>query len=54
MQAFKGTSKEIKSHTLDVVKKEILKLLTAQIIYPISNSEWVSPIHVLPKKEESQ
>jgi hypothetical protein len=38
----------------DVVKKEILMLLTTKIIYPISDSEWVSPIHVVPKKGESQ
>lgn len=34
----------------DVVKREVLKLLEAGIIYPISNSKWVSPIHVVPKK----
>src|SRR3954470_8366707 len=34
----------------EVVKKEIVKLLDAGIIYPISDSEWVSPIHVVPKK----
>ena len=34
----------------EVVKKEILKLLDAGIIYPISDSEWVSPVHVVPKK----
>ena len=34
----------------EVVKKEIMKLLDAGIIYPISNSDWVSPIHVVPKK----
>jgi hypothetical protein len=34
----------------DVVKKEILKLLDAGIIYPISDSNWVSPIHIVPKK----
>ena len=28
----------------EVVKKEIIKLLDAGIIYPISDSEWVSPI----------
>ena len=33
-----------------VVKKEIMKLLDAGIIYPISDSQWVSPIHVVPKK----
>ena len=35
---------------LDVVRKEVEKLLSAGIIYPISDSEWVSPIHVVPKK----
>ncbi|XP_058733004.1 uncharacterized protein LOC131604588 [Vicia villosa] len=34
----------------DVVKKEIQKLLEAGIIYPISDSKWVSPVHVVPKK----
>ena len=34
----------------EVVKKEILKLLDNRIIYPISDSSWVSPIHVVPKK----
>ncbi|XP_078170268.1 uncharacterized protein LOC144564543 [Carex rostrata] len=33
-----------------VVKKEIFKLLDAGIIYPISDSKWVSPVHVVPKK----
>ncbi|XP_057417391.1 uncharacterized protein LOC130711664 [Lotus japonicus] len=35
---------------LDVVKKEITKLLQAGIIYPISDSPWVSPVQVVPKK----
>ena len=34
----------------EVVKKELMKLLDAGIIYPISDSQWVSPIHVVPKK----
>ena len=34
----------------EVVKKEIVKLLDAGIIYPISDSKWVSPIHVVLKK----
>ncbi|GAU45471.1 hypothetical protein TSUD_13140 [Trifolium subterraneum] len=34
----------------EVVKKEVLKLLEAGMIYPISDSEWVSPVHVVPKK----
>ncbi|RDX64880.1 Retrovirus-related Pol polyprotein from transposon 17.6, partial [Mucuna pruriens] len=35
---------------LDVVKKEVTKLLAAGIIYPISNSNWVSLVQVVPKK----
>lgn len=34
----------------EVVKKEIIKWLDAGIIYPISNSSWVSPIQCVPKK----
>ena len=34
----------------EVVKKEILKLLHVEIIYPVPHSEWVSPIQVMPKK----
>ncbi|GKE09786.1 reverse transcriptase domain-containing protein [Tanacetum coccineum] len=34
----------------EVVKKEIVKLLDTSIIYPITNSPWVSPIHCVPKK----
>ena len=33
-----------------VIKKEVLKLLHAGIIYPMPYSEWVSPIQVVPKK----
>ena len=32
------------------MKKEIIKLLDAGIIYPISDSEWVSLVQVVPKK----
>ncbi|GJY26033.1 hypothetical protein Tco_0400759 [Tanacetum coccineum] len=34
----------------DVVKNEIVKLLDSGLIYPISDSSWVSPIYVVPKK----
>jgi len=34
----------------EVVKKEVLKLLDVGVIYPISNSKWVSPVQVVPKK----
>jgi hypothetical protein len=35
---------------LDVVKKEVTKLLQVEIIYPISDSRWVSNVQVVPKK----
>ncbi|GJX18970.1 reverse transcriptase domain-containing protein [Tanacetum coccineum] len=34
----------------DVIKKEVEKLLDAELIYPISDSPWVSPVHCVPKK----
>ncbi|XP_038680943.1 uncharacterized protein LOC119981873 [Tripterygium wilfordii] len=34
----------------EVVRSEILKLLDVGVIYPISDSKWVSPVHLVPKK----
>ena len=34
----------------EVVKNEVIKLLDNDIIYPISDSKWVSPTQVVPKK----
>nr|GEY53050.1 hypothetical protein [Tanacetum cinerariifolium] len=34
----------------DVIKQEDIKLLDAGLIYPISDSPWVSPVHCVPKK----
>ena len=33
-----------------IMKEEVLKLLEAGLIYPISDSTWVSPVQVVPKK----
>nr|GEY11558.1 reverse transcriptase domain-containing protein [Tanacetum cinerariifolium] len=35
----------------DVIKKEVLKLLDAELIYPISDNHWVSLVHCVPKKD---
>ncbi|KAM2824742.1 hypothetical protein COP1_034615 [Malus domestica] len=35
---------------MEVVKNEIIKLLDCGVIYPISDSRWVSPIQCVPKK----
>src|SRR6185503_7927283 len=39
------------SHAMrDVVKRDVIKLLNAGIIYPVPHSEGVSPVHCVPKK----
>ena len=42
--------RRLNPNIFEVVKKEILKWLQADFIYAISNSTWVSPVHVVPKK----
>ncbi|GKB55777.1 hypothetical protein Tco_0911963 [Tanacetum coccineum] len=34
----------------ELIKKEVIKLFDAGLIYPISDSLWVSPVHCVPKK----
>ncbi|GJR81961.1 hypothetical protein Tco_0152746 [Tanacetum coccineum] len=34
----------------EVIKKEVIKLLEAGLIYPVSDSPWVRPVHCVPKK----
>nr|GEX03650.1 retrovirus-related Pol polyprotein [Tanacetum cinerariifolium] len=38
----------------DVIKQEVIKLLDVGLIYPISDSPWVSPVHCVPKKGGDQ
>ncbi|GKC91801.1 hypothetical protein Tco_1152450, partial [Tanacetum coccineum] len=45
-----STSKKGESEIHEVIKKEVIKLLDAGLIYPISDSLWVSPVHCVPKK----
>ena len=42
--------RRLNSPMMDVVKKEILKLLKVGVIYLISDSNWVSLVQVVPKK----
>ena len=44
--------RRLNPHMQEVVSVEVLKLLQAGIIYPISDSTWVSPTQVVPKKYE--
>ena len=36
----------------EVIRVEILKLLDNEIIYPISDCQWVSSVHTVPKKSD--
>ena len=42
--------RRLNPHMQEVVRAEVIKLLQAGIIYPISDSSWVSPTQVVPKK----
>nr|GEW98465.1 reverse transcriptase domain-containing protein [Tanacetum cinerariifolium] len=44
------SQKRVNPKIHDVIKKEVIKLLDAGMIYPISDSPWVSLIHCVPKK----
>ncbi|GKD08640.1 reverse transcriptase domain-containing protein [Tanacetum coccineum] len=42
--------RRVNSKIHEVIKKEVIKLLDAGLIYAIFDSPWVSPIHCVPKK----
>nr|GEU39446.1 reverse transcriptase domain-containing protein [Tanacetum cinerariifolium] len=44
------SQRRVNSKIHEVIKKEVIKLLDAGMIYPIFDSPWVSPIHCVPKK----
>nr|GEU94671.1 DNA-directed DNA polymerase [Tanacetum cinerariifolium] len=44
------SQRRVKPKIHEVIKKEVIKLLDAGMIYSISDSPWVSPIHCVPKK----
>nr|GEX25184.1 hypothetical protein [Tanacetum cinerariifolium] len=48
-QGIGSAPKKVNPKIHDVIKKEVLKLLNAGLIYPISDSPWVSPVHCVPK-----
>ena len=49
-KAVRQPQRRLNPHLQEVVRVEVLKLLKSGIIYPISDSTWVSPTHVVPKK----
>ena len=49
-KAVRQPQRRLNPHLQEVVPIEVLKLLQAGIIYPISDSTWVSPTQVVPKK----
>ena len=49
-KAIRKPQRRLNPHMQEVVRIEVLKLLQADIIYLISDSTWVSPTQVVPKK----
>ncbi|GJZ26500.1 reverse transcriptase domain-containing protein [Tanacetum coccineum] len=44
------SQRRVKLKIHEVIKKEVLKLLDAEMIYPISDNPWVSSVHCVPKR----
>ena len=42
--------RRLNPNMIEVLKGEILKSLKGDVIYAISDSSWVSPVHMVPKK----
>ena len=51
-RSVKQPQRRLNPHMQEVVLAEVLKLLQDGIIYPISDSTWVSPTQVVPKKSK--
>ncbi|GJZ55090.1 reverse transcriptase domain-containing protein [Tanacetum coccineum] len=50
IKVLKSRKRVICLETSDIKWKEVEKLLDVVLIYPISDSPWVSPVHCVPKK----
>eukprot|EP00257_Ricinus_communis_P016126 XP_015574194.1 uncharacterized protein LOC107261200 [Ricinus communis] len=51
--AVRDTQRRLNLNIKEVVKKEVQKLLDEGIIYPTDDSNWVSPVHVVPKNSST-
>jgi len=49
-KSYRDHQRRINPTLQEVFKKEVIKWLDNGIIYPIFDSEWVSPVQVVPKK----
>ena len=49
-KSVKQPQRRLNPHRQELVRAEVLKLLQVDIIYPKSDSTWVSPTQVVPKK----
>ncbi|RDX71694.1 hypothetical protein CR513_48914, partial [Mucuna pruriens] len=49
-QPIRQQQRRLNPTILDMVKKEVTRLVAVEIIYPISDSQWLSSIQVVPKK----
>ena len=45
----KQPQRRMNPNLMEIVKEELQKLLNVNFIYPISDSQWVSPLVIVPK-----
>ena len=48
-RAIRQCQRRLNLHLRDIVKQELQQLLDVNFIYPISDSQWVSPLVFVPK-----
>ncbi|KAL1568930.1 hypothetical protein AAHA92_00473 [Salvia divinorum] len=53
-KAHRDPQRKLNPHLREEVLKEVLKLVSLGIIYSIPDSNWVSPVHMVPKKSGIQ
>ena len=50
---FCQTQRRINPTLKEIVKTKLQKFLDVGLIYPISDSRWVSPLVIVPKRQEN-
>ncbi|KAL1563411.1 hypothetical protein AAHA92_05881 [Salvia divinorum] len=53
-KSHRDPQRKLNPNMQEEVMKEVLKLLSLWIIYSVADSEWVSPVHMVPKKSGIQ
>ena len=50
VRQFQQPKRRMNTNLREIVKEQLQKLLNVNFIYPISDSQWVSPLVIIPNK----